>query len=97
MSLVRGVVAGGTSDHLEGQSTAWRYHRHRALEYEPWPRQRPGDRDRRLVARQHPRVAKGGVCMATGMWVVVKMMVPCWFLNIIRHPVFRGPQKRPSF
>ena len=29
-----------------------------------------------------------------GIWSVVKIMVPLWFLNIIRHLVFRGRKKR---
>ena len=35
----------------------------------------------------------GGVCDLT--WVVVKIMVPFWVLNIIRHLVFRVPKKGP--
>ena len=31
------------------------------------------------------------------IWVVVKMAVPFKVLNTIRHLVFRGPQKAPSF
>ena len=29
------------------------------------------------------------------IWMVVKMMVPFWVLNITRHLVFRGPKKGP--
>ena len=40
------------------------------------------------------------VCMVFGpnsIWVVVKIMVPCWVLSIIRHLVFRGPKKDHYF
>ena len=30
-----------------------------------------------------------------GTWVVVKIMVPFWVLNIIRHLIFRVPKKGP--
>ena len=35
------------------------------------------------------------VCIYIYIWVVVKIMVPIWFLNMIRHLVFRGPKREP--
>ena len=29
------------------------------------------------------------------MWVVVKIMVPFWVLNIVRRLIFRAPKKGP--
>ena len=29
------------------------------------------------------------------IWVVVKIMVPLWVLNIVRHLIFRVPKKGP--
>ena len=34
---------------------------------------------------------RGTVCI----WVVVKIMVPFWIPNIIRHLIFRVPKKGP--
>ena len=34
-----------------------------------------------------------GLEMAQDIWVVGKIMIPFWLLNIIRHHLFRGPQK----
>ena len=35
-----------------------------------------------------------GAFRNTGViWVAVKIMVPFWVLNIIRHLVFRGPKR----
>ena len=35
-------------------------------------------------------------CMALLLiWVVVKIMVPCLVLSIIRHLAFRGPKRGP--
>ena len=31
------------------------------------------------------------------MWVVVKIMVPFWVPNIVRHLLFRVPKKEPLF
>ena len=31
------------------------------------------------------------------IWVVVKIMVPFWVLNIIRHEVFRDPREDHNF
>ena len=31
------------------------------------------------------------------MWVVVKIRVPFWFLNIIRHLICRVPKGDPNF
>ena len=31
------------------------------------------------------------------MWVVVKIMVPFWVPNIIRHPIFRMSKRNPNF
>ena len=31
------------------------------------------------------------------MWVVVKIMVPFWVPNVVRHLLFRVPKRDPNF
>ena len=64
--------------------------------YACWP---PGGGfQSRTDGRQRPSSIKKQTLMRvprTGIWVVVKIMVPCWVLNIIRYLVFRGPKRGP--
>ena len=36
-----------------------------------------------------------GIIIVVCIWVVVKIRVPVWALNIIRHLIFRVPKKGP--
>ena len=37
-----------------------------------------------------------GITYLKIIWVVVKIMVPCLVLSILRHLVFRGPKRGPQ-